>query len=390
MNDPLEDRLRAHFTGKAAQAQADPDPGALMERAAGHSAGRRMLVGAVVLGAVLAGSGALAGAELAGGGSSSPSQLAAAPSTTVPSTTVGGGAGTASPDASGDPNLPATTSPTPYTLLFTRTTSAGVTIRSYETQAVPIENCTNSAPCSVPPVVPLEPGSTTGSGATGSGTTGSGATGSGTANAGGVALPPATTTTTTGTSTTTVTTTATTPTIIPTTTTSTTTLSSQPSVGCGSLVVELSTDRAVGTGSVPRPGEAAPTPTTVEILGSGSFGTAEGAPVGWVAVWVGSGVTSVTLSEGGQTDSMAPESGIAVLALPGDASLTGATVAGYDQSGAAVSTVPVTPAAAAVTEGAGDCPGVPITSVPPDLPVTPSTPAGVPTPVQSPSTPHAP
>ena len=115
MNDPLEDRLRAHFTSKAAQAQADPDPGALMERAAGRSTGRRVLVGAVVLGAVLAGSGALAGAELAGGDSSSPTPLAASPSTTVPSTTVGG-AGTAAPNATGEPNQPATTSPMPYTL----------------------------------------------------------------------------------------------------------------------------------------------------------------------------------------------------------------------------------------------------------------------------------
>jgi hypothetical protein len=156
------------------------------------------------------------------------------------------------------------------------------------------------------------------------------------------------------------------------------------------MVVELSTDRAVGTASVPRPGAAAPTPSAVEILGSGSFGTAEGAPVGWVAVWVGSGVTSVTLSEGGQvTDSMAPESGVAVLALPGDATLAGATVVGYDQSGAAVSTVPLTQAP--VTEDPAVCAGLPTTSPPSSVPVTtPSTPANVPTPVQSPPTLQAP
>jgi hypothetical protein len=86
---------------------------------------------------------------------------------------------------------------------------------------------------------------------------------------------------------------------------------------------------------------------------------------------------------------MAPESGIAVLALSGDASLVGATVAGYDQSGAAVSTLSVT--SAPVNGVLGDCPEVPITSLPPGVPVTtPSTPAIVPTPVKSPPALHAP
>jgi hypothetical protein len=86
---------------------------------------------------------------------------------------------------------------------------------------------------------------------------------------------------------------------------------------------------------------ALPSPDTVEPLGVGSFGTAEGAPVGWVAVWVGSGVTSVHLSSGGTAvDAMAPNSGIVVLAVPGNSELAGATVVGVDQRGAAVATVP--------------------------------------------------
>jgi hypothetical protein len=116
---------------------------------------------------------------------------------------------------------------------------------------------------------------------------------------------------------------------------------SQPTAECGQLVIELSTDKAVGSGSVPRPTMAAPSPVTVELLGVGSFGTAEGAPVGWVAVWVGSGVASVHLSSGGTAvDAMAPNSGIVVLAVPGNSKLAGATVVGVDQSGAAVATVP--------------------------------------------------
>ena len=79
MSDPLEDRLRAHFATQASQVGAGPDPDALMERTAGRSGSRRMLVGAAALAVVLAGSSALAGAELAGG-SSNPSTPAASTS----------------------------------------------------------------------------------------------------------------------------------------------------------------------------------------------------------------------------------------------------------------------------------------------------------------------
>ena len=101
MSDPLEDRLRAHFAGRAAQVRADPNPGALMERTVGRS-GRRVLVGVAALAVVLAGSAALAGAELAGGGSSGSASSAARPSATVPSTTALGGAGASvAPSAAG-------------------------------------------------------------------------------------------------------------------------------------------------------------------------------------------------------------------------------------------------------------------------------------------------
>ena len=99
-------------------------------------------------------------------------------------------------------------------------------------------------------------------------------------------------------------------------------------------MIELSTDKAVGSGSVARPTTTLPSPDTVEILGIGSFGTAEGAPVGWVAVRSGSSVASVHLSSGGTSvDTMAPDAGIVVLAVPGNADLAGATAVGTDQGG---------------------------------------------------------
>jgi len=109
----------------------------------------------------------------------------------------------------------------------------------------------------------------------------------------------------------------------------------------------------------------------------GSFGTEEGAPVGWVAVIVGSGVASVNLSSGGTlVDSMTPVSGIVVLAMTGTADLTGASVVGIDQSGATVATVPV--AQASGIEGQIACTTPPI--------VSPSPVPSAPTPVLPPST----
>jgi hypothetical protein len=132
-------------------------------------------------------------------------------------------------------------------------------------------------------------------------------------------------------------------------------------------VVELSTSNAVGSDSVSRP-SAAPSPDAVEILGVGSFGTQEGAPVGWVAVIVGSGVASVNLSSGGTlVDTMTPISGIVVLVMTGNADLTGVSVVGIDQSGATLATVPV--AQASGVEGPIACTTSPIVS-PSTLPPT--------------------
>jgi len=152
MSDAFEDSLRSHFAQKAADVQATPNPGALMELSASRSGRRRTLIlGSVLLVATLVGSGVLAGAQL-DGGSSTPAPLATAPSTTVP-----GRAGASLAPNAGGPNLPTTAGPTPFTLLFTRTTSSGVAIRSYVTDEDMTGSCAQSAPC-VPVTSP--PGST--------------------------------------------------------------------------------------------------------------------------------------------------------------------------------------------------------------------------------------
>jgi hypothetical protein len=141
------------------------------------------------------------------------------------------------------------------------------------------------------------------------------------------------------------------------------------------MVVELSTDRAVGTGSVSLPA-APPGAGTVEVLGSGSFGTAEGAPVGWVAAWVGDGVASVQLSVGGAAvDAMAPDGGIAVLTESGNAGLDGASVVGLDQSGATMDSVAVGQTATPGTAGGCTAPisTPPTTLAPTTTTTTPTT-----------------
>lgn len=356
MSDAFEDSLRSHFAQKAADVRVSPNPGALMELSASSSGRRRTLMfGAVLLVATLVGSGVLAGAQLVGG-SSTPAPLAAAPSTTVP----GRAGASLAPNAAGGPNLPSNAGTTPFTLLFTRTTSSGVAIRSYLTDEDMTGSCAQSAPCSPvisPPVsTPCPQGAMCAQPSltpqTQSGTTGSAGAG-GTASSGSAggtpeSLPPNSAASTT-----------------------TSTVLSQPVAGCAQLVVELSTTNAVGSDSVSRP-SAEPSPGTVEILGVGSFGTQEGAPVGWVAVIVGSGVASVNLSSGGTVvDTMTPMSGIAVLVMTGNADLTGVSVVGTDQSGATVATVPV--AQASGTEGSIACTTSPIVS-PPTLPPT-TTPA---------------
>jgi len=329
MSDDFEDRLRAHLVGKAAEVHADPDPGALIERSVGRSGQRRpLMIGAVAVALILVASGVLTGADLVDG-RASVKPLAAAPSTTVP-----GRAGAAlAPGRSGASGLPAIAVQMPYTLLFTRTTTSGVTIRVFGLASSTTGGCSDAAPC--PPVGVVPPTTTCPPGAACAqpvvvqpaqrGATEGGSTSAGGVTSPGVAVgtlgtqPPSSSGSGPG---------------------STGTVPSQPSAACGQLVIELSTDNAVGTGSVPLLTSASNSADTVEVLDAGSFGTAEGAPVGWVAVWVGSGMTSVHLMSGGTTvDAMAPSSGIAVLAVPGNAELAGATVVGVDQSGAAVTTV---------------------------------------------------
>ena len=392
MSDAFEDRLRDHLAERAGQVQADPDPGALLEHAVGRSGYRRTLtMGAVSIAVVFAGLGVLTGVHLTGGRSTA-APLAAAPSTTGP-----GRAGAAlAPDPSGISDLPATAVQAPYSSVFTRTTSSGVAIRVYATGSGTTGGCSpedaacpppvgtvpgpvrcpTGAVCAQPVRVPQEGG---GGASPGAGTSSSPATGS----------PP----------------TATTQTTAPAGTGSGSgstgsgsigTVPSGPTAACGQLVIELSTDMAVGSGSVPRPTTVLPSPDTVAILGIGSFGTAEGAPVGWVAVWAGSGVSSVHLSSGGLTvDAMTPISGIVVLAVPGNADLTGATVVATGQNGTAVATVPADQTSG--PDSASTCTIVPTeppatTSTDPSTTSTTSTttvvepPATLPTPTNGPVT----
>ena len=366
MTDELEDRLRAHLAAKAAQVQADPDPRVLMERSVGGTGrGRPLLIGAVAIAVVFAGSGVLTGVNLVGGGSTA-TPVASAPSTTVP-----GGAGAAlTPRSSGASSLPTVAVPAPYAFLFTRTTSSGVTIRAYRSTTSTTGGCTSAAACTplgtVPAPTPCPQGALcaqpvtvtqTQNGVTGDAGTSAGAVAS-SGGAVGTAGPAPTPSTGSGPMST-----------VPTPSTAT----------CGQLEIELSTDRAVGTGSVPLPTSAPPSPDTVELLGVGSFGTAEAAPVGWVAVWVGSAVTSVHLNSGGSSvDDMAPSSGVVVLAVPGIADLTGSTVVGLDRSGAAVASVPADQLSGSDASGACSttpiqAPGSTTTSQPPVTRTTTST-----------------
>ena len=248
-------------------------------------------------------SGVAAGANLVGAGSTDRLQ-ATAPSTTGPARA---GASLA-PNPSGGPALPSAANQNPYRFLFTRVSSSGVTIRAYSAGLSTTGACTQGVGCapsgSLPgttpcpegamcarPLVPAPPNQSTGSGSTGSGAVN--------------AVPPPST------------------------------------ASCDQLVVELSTDKAVGIGSVPQPTTSSPSPTTMEVLGSGTFGSAEAAPVDWVAVWVGGAAVNVRLMVGGSAvDAMAPNAGIAVLTVGGSPGLAGATVVGVGQSGASVATAP--------------------------------------------------
>jgi hypothetical protein len=384
MTDDFEDRLRDHLAGQAARVRVEPDPSAFVEHSAGRSRRRGVVAGGVAAITILAaGAGILTGVNLGGATS------AAQPQTSAPTAGPGRAGADLAPAGSGGQVPPSVVFQTPYSFLFARVSSSGVTIRTYTagstttggcgpavvcspTTTVPLApTCPTGAECAQPIVTPHTSGGTTGSsnpsgpgvavpgtsavtpasppsqpvgsGTTGSGSTGSGTTGSGTSSSG----PPST------------------------------------AAGCEPLVVELSTDEAVGTGSVSLPATATTSPSTVEVLGTGSFGTAEGAPVGWVAVRAGSGVASVQLSVGGAAvDAMAPDSGIVVLAASGIDGLAGASVVGLDPSGASVDSVPV--GQAATPDGVAGCPD-PISN-PPTTPSTTTTVPGGPTPTPTTTT----
>ncbi len=360
MTDEFEDRLRNHLAGRAAEVRVTPDPVTFVNQSAGRTRRRGvMAAGVAALTLLVAGAGILTGFNL-GGATSATGPQASAP------TNGSGRAGAAlAPAGSGAQVAPSIVTSAPYTFLFTRVSSSGVTIRAFTagsaviggcgpavscvptTTSPPVPTCPTGAECAQPIVTPH----------TTSGASGSNAGSGGVASPGAAGASPVS------------------PTGQPagsgTAGTGTTPSDPPPTAGCEPLVVELSTERAVGTGSVSLPSTASPSPSTVEVLGTGSFGTAEGTPVGWVAVWVGSGVASVQLSVGGVTaDTMTPEGGIVVLAASGNVALNGASVVGLDGGGATVDSVPVGPAA--TPDSASGCP-TPV-SIPPVTPTTTTTP----------------
>jgi hypothetical protein len=362
MTDDFEDRLRRHLTDRAATVYAEPDPSGFVEHSVGRSHRPGLVAGGIAaLTMLVAGAGVLTGVNLAGAGATAQSSNSA-PTSTLPGR-AGAALAPAGPESSVPPSIVVQT---PYSLLFTRVSTSGVTVRAYSTgtgsggcpasvscspsTTVPAAPpCPADARCAEPLVVPHT--TTGGSGTSGASAGSTTATGSGTVTtavppvaSGGPgsvgSAPPATATT------------------------------------CGQLVLELSTDRAVGTGSVAQPNAAAPTPDTVQILGTGSFGTAEGAPVSWIAVWAGGGVASVQLSVGGNVvDAMAPNDGVVVLAVPGGSGLAGASVTGLDPGGSTLATVPATQGVP--PSEADGCPastGTPPSPVPTPTPIpTPTT-----------------
>lgn len=99
--------------------------------------------------------------------------------------------------------------------------------------------------------------------------------------------------------------------------------------------VQLSNAAAVSVG-----GAAETAGDKPAVLGFGEFGQAEGEPASWVVVRPGSATASVRLRSGGASDTMAPQQGVAVLAVPGRAS--GGTVEALGADGAVLATLPLT------------------------------------------------
>lgn len=350
MTDPLEDRLRSHFADRAAQVSVDPDPAAVVERSAGrHRWGTPLVAGVVGAVVLLAGGSFATGVAVAGSRTArNGPDAAAAPTNGSPTTTVVGGAGVA---------MPSTGELSGLTPLFLRTSGSGVAIRAYTSSTVPVtvvpptRPCPAGALCAQPVTSPGSVAGSTGSGAAGNSGGASAGTG---ATSGPVTVP--TTTTAPGSATTN-------------TTTTTTTASTDPPVStCQQLTVELSTAQAVYATSVASPTTAGLAPRSVQLVDTGSFGEAEGAPAGFAVVAVSADVTTVRLvSAGGAVlDSMAPSSGVAVLATTGATGLGGTSVVGVDATGGVVATVAVDQGTSS-SAGCGTTAPVPVppTTVPP-------------------------
>jgi len=335
----LEDRLRASLTRRATAVQASPDPDDLSERTTRARVRRsRVLVtaGIAALVAVAAG-GVAVGAAIAGPASSQSA------GTSPTSTTAGGAGAAAGPDTEVAPGP--TAGGVTLTPLFQRTTGAGVDIRAYgETSTTtPVctgGNCTtpsttsttngtvaSTAPCpstpctstplKTPPTLPIATGCPTNTVcvqplnhavAGASPSTSSGAP-SGSSSPQGTTL--------------------------------------MPSCQLESVLLELSNAAAVGTATVSVPLDPGLAPNDLVVEDSGSFGTAESSPSGWVLVDAASNVVTVRLDGGaGGTDEMAPVNGVVVLALP-VADLSGDTIDALDAAGTVLSSTSVPPSAAA-------------------------------------------
>ncbi len=360
MTDPIEDRLRSHLAARADGVHARPDPDAFVERSANRGPRRGLVAGGLAaLTVVVAGAGVLTGVNLSGA-SASPPTSAPAPSST------GSGRNGAALAPNGAAASPSIVVPSSYSFLFTRVSANGVTVRAYTSTPSPSDGCAPAPGCSPSTTIPGSPPCPMGamcaqpivvphtSGGTG-GSSGSASSGPATvvgpnrpADAGGGTV--------------------------------TTVPEPSPVATCGQLLVELSTDRAVGTGSLTQPISPLSAQDAVVVLGSGSFGLVEGAPVSWVAVSVGGEIATVRLTSGGTPlDAMAPVSGVVVLTATGGSGLAGASLVGVDQSGATVAT---TPAVQSAPPGdAGGCPPTtpPPTAPPPTVPATTTTTTAPPT-----------
>ena len=110
----------------------------------------------------------------------------------------------------------------------------------------------------------------------------------------------------------------------------------------GFVQAELSTAAAVGLLFAPEPADT-PKPQGAElnVLAADSFGVSEGDPATSAVVRSGPGVATVRITTPAGTDTMAPQDGIAVLAVAGLAD--GGTVEGLGPNGAVVASQPIIP-----------------------------------------------